>query len=100
MGRTIAYNNSDWVVVYLNLRKSWRRWGITVRVLERTGAMVQSRGEIYKEMVQSVLLYGSNSWVVTGEMLKFLTLFHHQTAQRITGITGNVGQEESGNIQR
>ena len=36
----IAYNNIDWVAVYLNLRKSWRRWVIIARVLERTGAMV------------------------------------------------------------
>ena len=33
LGRTIIYNNSDWATVYLNLRKSWRRWRMTTRVL-------------------------------------------------------------------
>ena len=42
LGWKIAYNNSDWVAVYLNLRTSWRRWGMIVRVLERTGATVRS----------------------------------------------------------
>ena len=48
-----------------------------VRVLERTGATMWDRGEMYKAVVQSVQLYGSERWVVTGEILKFLTLFHH-----------------------
>ena len=38
--RTITYNNSDLVVVYLNLNKSWRWRGMIVRVLERTGSTV------------------------------------------------------------
>ena len=33
LGRIIAYNNSDWAAVYLNLRKSQRRWGMIERVL-------------------------------------------------------------------
>ena len=33
-----------------------------------------------------MLFYGSESWVVTREMLKVLTAFHHWAAQRITGI--------------
>ena len=38
-------------------------------------------------MAQSVLLYDRESWVVTGEILKILTGFHHWVAQQITGIT-------------
>ena len=33
-----------------------------------------------------MLLYGSKSWVVTRDMLKVLTAFHHREAQRITGM--------------
>ena len=58
-----------------------------VRVLERTGATVWARREMYKAVAQSVLLYVSKIWVVTGEMLKVLTAFHHRAAQRITGMT-------------
>ena len=63
--RKIAYNNSNWEAVYLNMRKAWRRWGMVVRVLEKTGATVRTRGAMYKAVVQSVLLYVSKSWVVT-----------------------------------
>ena len=91
LGRTIAYNNNYWLAVYLNLRKERRRWGMIVRVLERTGAMVRARGAMYKVVVQSVLLYCIDSWLVTGEMLKVLTEFHHWAAQRIKGITAKHG---------
>ena len=43
-----------------------------VRVLVNTGVIVRSCGVMYKAVSQSVLLYGSESWVVTGDMLKFL----------------------------
>ena len=87
----MSYNNSYWAAVYLNLCKYWRRWGMISRVLERMGASVRAWGEIYKAVAQSVLLYGSNIWVVTGEMLKVLMAFQNQAAQQITGMTENCG---------
>ena len=91
LGMTITFNNSNWAAVYLNLRKDRMRWGMIGRVLERTVVTVQARGEIYKAVDQSVLLYGSKSWVVTGEMLKVLTAFHHWAERRIMGMTENHG---------
>ena len=87
LGRTITYNNRYWVTVYLDLRKARWRWGTIARVLESKGETVRDWGEMYKAVAQSVLLYGRESWVVTGEMLKSLTEFHHWAEQRITGIT-------------
>ena len=81
LGRTVAYNNIYWASVYLNLRKFWRRWGIISRVLESMGATVRYRGELYKAGEKLVLLYGRESLVVTGEMLKFLMVYHHQAVQ-------------------
>ena len=60
LGRTVAYNNRNWAAVYLNLRKAWKWWGMVERVLERTGETERSQGDIYKAVVKSVLLYGSN----------------------------------------
>ena len=42
---------------------------------------------MYKAVAQSMILYGSESWVVMGEMLKDMTELHHQAGQRITGMT-------------
>ena len=64
LGHTIAYNTSNWAEVYLNLCKARRRWGMIVRVLEKTRATVRARGTIYKVVAHSVLLYGSKGWVV------------------------------------
>ena len=64
---------------------------MVLRVMERTGATMRSQGEMYKAVAESVLLYGSKSWVVTGDMLKVLEGFHHQTAWRITEMTAKRG---------
>ena len=87
----ISYNNSNWAAVYLNLRKSWRWWGVIGRVLEKTRVTVRSEGEIYKALVESVLLCGSKSWVVTEEILKVLTEFCQQAAPWIMVMTAKHG---------
>ena len=50
-----------------------------------------SWGVMYKAVAQLVLLYGSESWAVTGEMLKVLEGFQHREARRITGMTSTRG---------
>ena len=50
LGHTIAYNNIDWAAVYHNLRKDQKRWRIIYKVLTKTGAMVQTRGMLYKSL--------------------------------------------------
>ena len=77
LGQMIAYNNSNWSSVYQNPKKAQRRWVMITKVLSKTGAMVRARGMMYKAVDQSVILYGSNIWVVTVEMLKVLDGLHH-----------------------
>ena len=61
------------------------------RLIESTGATVRSQGSMYKAVAQSVLLYCSEGWLVTGEMIKVLTTFHHRLVQHISGITEKRG---------
>ena len=42
---------------------------------------------LYKAVVKTLLLYGRENWVVTGENLKVLEGFHNQVARMITGKT-------------
>ena len=77
--------------MYLNLRKVRRRWGMIARVMAKTEEMVQARGMMYKTVIHSVLLYVSDIWVMTGEMLKVLEGFHHQAKRRIMGTTETCG---------
>ena len=60
-------------------------------ILEKTGAMVQARGAMYKAVAQSVILYGSERWLVKGDMLKVLEGFHHRVARQITGLMAKRG---------
>ena len=88
---TITYKNSDWKTVYQNLRKARRRWVMIARVMANTEATVQAHEIMYKEVDQSVLLYGSEIWVVTGDMLKVLEGLHHRADMHITGMTAKHG---------
>ena len=56
------------------------------KVATKTGTIVRSCGVLYKAVVQTVLLYGSDIWVLAGSMLKLLEVFPHRTARRIVGM--------------
>ena len=60
---------------------------MVMKVVSNTGAMVRAWGMLYKAVVQLVLLYVSESWVVMGPMLKVLEDFYHRVAINITGMT-------------
>ena len=53
------------------------------KVLTKLGAVVQAHTMMYKAVVQEVLLYWSEIWVVTGAMLMVIEGFHHQMAMQI-----------------
>ena len=47
-----------------------------------------------KAVVQTVLFYGIESWVITYEMMKVLEGFHHLISRGITGKTAQSISEE------
>ena len=56
-------------------------------VLSKAGVTVQVMAMFYKEVVQVVMLYGSEIWVITDVMMKVLEGFHHRIDKRIMGKT-------------
>jgi hypothetical protein len=54
-------------------------------LLARESASPRVSAMFYKATIQTVLLYGSETWVVTDEILQMLTSFHHSVARRLTG---------------
>ena len=60
---------------------------MVAKVLTKMGLMVRSQALIYKSLVQTMLLYGVNSWVVTEAMLKVVLGLRHRVARRIVGIS-------------
>ena len=69
--------------MYLNLRKARKRWAMVSRLLAREGASPKVSASFYKAIVQSTLLYGSETWVITSPILKALDGFHHRIARRL-----------------
>ena len=83
LGRSAAYKNIEWAALYHNLMKAQQMWGMVSRVLVKVGATMQALEMMYKTVVQMVLIYVSESWVITDEMMKVLERFHHQIYRRI-----------------
>jgi len=85
LGRPLSSFDEDWPAVYHNLKKARKRWARVSRVLTREGADPRVCGMFYKAVVQSVLLYGCETWVITPQVLKVLEGFHHRVARRLSG---------------
>ena len=55
---------------------------------------MRAQAMVHKALAQKVLLYGSDSWVVTEAMLKVLEGLHHRVDRRIAGMQyRKVGEE-------
>jgi hypothetical protein len=86
LGRPLAGNNSDWPALFRNVKKAKMKWGQIARPLIKTGIRMRIVGLFYKAIVQAVLLYGCETWVITPDMLRVLESFHNRTARRIANM--------------
>ena len=80
-----ADEDDSWRAVSYNLRKARQRWGQISRILAREGATPRVMGYFYKAIVQAVLLYAAETWVLTERMMVALNTFHHRVARYIAG---------------
>ena len=87
-------DDNDWLAVVCNLRKARRKWERLTRVLIREGADAQTSGQIYLVVVQSVLLYGSETWVMTPRIGRVFVEFHDRVAHRLIGKKPWIGSTE------
>jgi hypothetical protein len=86
LGHIITSQDTDWAAAPKNLQKArQQRWTMISRILMREKASPRISALFYKATIQTVLLYGSETWVITKEILQLLTSFHHGIACRLTG---------------
>ena len=78
---TAVYDN--WAAVISNLMKLQKRWVKFSCILGKEVANVQVYGLFYKAMVQSVLIYRSEMWVLMPRMVRTLGNFHHRVARNL-----------------
>ena len=67
LGRILTSTDNDWPAVARNLQKARATWGRLVRILGREGADPKVSRNFYISVTQQVLLFGAESWVVTGK---------------------------------
>ena len=92
MWNTVTYNNSDWAALYAKTSKAQKLWGVVAKVTRQTGVYVKSQAMMYNVVVQTVLIYGCESWVVKGVMMMVLEGFHHIVARRLAGLMARRGK--------
>ena len=68
-----------------NLYRARATWGRLARILGREGADPKVSRMFYIAMKQQVLLFGEESWVLTGKMEAALDAFQGRVARRLSG---------------
>ena len=77
--------DDDWPAVAGNLLKARKIFGSLSRILCREGEDTRLSGKCFKAVVQAVLLFGVDTWVITPRMERALESSQHRDVRRITG---------------
>jgi len=85
LGRILDETDDDSYALQRQLARARTKWGRIASVLRSQGVKPRAMGYFYKAVVQTILLYGSETWVVTDFLLKQLRSFHSRVARYITG---------------
>jgi hypothetical protein len=84
LGRILSQDDHDLSACVRNIQRAKEKWATVSRVLKREGASKKSFARFYLVIVSTVLLYGSDTWVVTRRMEEVLTSFHDRCLRHIT----------------
>ena len=85
LGRVISAEDKDWPAVFRNSEKVRVVWRRMVRILSREGAEPRVSRFFFKSMVQSVLLFGAQTWLVAPRMGRVLGGIQDQVERRLMG---------------
>ena len=68
------------------LRRVWGKWGRLTKILVREGADKRTVGRFYMPVVQAVILFGYETWVLTPRLEKYIESFHHRVVRKMLGM--------------
>ena len=85
LGQVMTAEDDNWLAVAGNLVKPQKSWGSLSRIPIREGADTRVSGNFFKAVVQAVLLFGAEPWVLTPRIERDLESFQNGAARRITG---------------
>ena len=65
LGRIMTAGDDNWPAVAGNLVNARKSWGRLKRIMSREGADKRISGTFFKAVIQQVLLFGAETWVLT-----------------------------------
>ena len=65
---TLDQIDGDWAVICWNIKRSRKGWGRPVKMLWREGTDTQVSDILYRSVVQAMLIFGSDSWLLSSAM--------------------------------
>jgi hypothetical protein len=86
LGRILMQDDQDVRAVRNQIKKARRTWARVGQVLQADNTPPKTSATFYKAVVQSVLLYGSESWNLTKTALARLEGFHIRAAYRMAKV--------------
>ena len=84
LGRIVSEDDDDTPAIEANIKKAKAKWAMFKRLLTRERCSRRIMGHFYKAIVQSILLYGAETWVITPKNMAKLRTFHRKAARYIT----------------
>ena len=84
-GQVMTMGDDDCLAVMIKLKNLRKSRAQLMRILVREGVNLRVSGMFFKAVVQVVLLFGSETWVMTPCMEWDLGILQHRVVQRITG---------------
>ena len=83
LGQVISATDDNWPEVVRNLDRANKVWSRMSRILSRERAVPRVSGFFFKAVIQAVMLFRAETWVVTYRMGKALGRFHTQVTRRL-----------------
>ena len=84
LGIGLMAGDDDWKVVAGNLQKARRSWARMSRILIWERAETKVSGHFFKAVVQAVLIFGAETWVLNPQTERYLRRFQQRVARRLT----------------
>ena len=81
----LSFNN-NWLEIEYNLQRAWGKWGRLENILVREGAGRRTTGGFYVAVVQAVLLFETNMWVLTPPLDKQWRIFVEDIEEWMVGV--------------
>lgn len=85
LGGRLNQDDNDTPCIEANISKARKQLGSIAGLLKREGANAVLMARFYSAVVQSILLYGADSWVISQRDLSKLRSFHLRAVRYITG---------------